>query len=153
MLTPHWYILTRSLIKIGYIDNGLTIPYLYGAYCRLGYKINSIEDLLNQILSSPVPFLPVIEKCDIIKQDVLQLETEKEVNKKGKDRSKVFAQNGNILGISYNTNLGTTVKQVANALAGLYQARIKNQDYSWNNETKEWQQFTDFDKKCIDRIK
>ena len=153
MQQPHWYLLTRYLKKIGYINNGLTIPYLYGAYNRLGYSLNTIEDLLNEILKTPAPFLPVIEKCDIIKHDVLQLETGKEVKKKGKDRSMVYSDQGNTLVISYNTNLGTSVKQVAIALSGLYLARIKAQDFSWNNNIKDWQQFTDFDKDCIDRIK
>lgn len=154
MLNPYWYTLIRYLKRIGTIENGLTIPYLYGAYRRLGIEINSIEYLLNEILNSPAPFLPVIERCDIIHKDVLQLEMAKEVKKNRKDQVQIFSENGdNILVISYNTKLGNTVKQVSNALSGLYQKQIDKENYSWNNDIEDWQKFTDFDKECIDRIK
>ena len=154
MPTAHWYTLTRHLKKAGTIKNGLTIPYLYGAYQHLGYNITSIEDLLTEILNAPAPFIPVIERCDDIKWDVLQLETEKDINKYRDGQARIYDENGNnFFVVSYNTNLGNTLKNVANALSGLYQKQIRDRDYSWNNEIKRWQKLSPSEIESINRIR
>lgn len=105
MIKPYWRILTKRLINDGTTKTGLTIPYLFGAYRILGYKVNSIRDLLNYILDSHATDFPVIEKCDIIQHDVIKLEARNIANR---DRKKEFQQShkqtGNKLFASYNTN-------------------------------------------------
>lgn len=152
MAKAHWYILTKYLKKTGEIKTGLTIPYLYGAYKRLGYDINSIEDLLKEILSTNTEELPVIEKCDLIKFDVVKLETKVSVNRNRKKEVRITGKGyPNEIVISYNTNLGRDLAKVSVSLEALYQKYIDDQTYTWYE--KKWHKFGETEYKIIDSLK
>ena len=79
MIEPYWSILTKKLKENGTITTGLTIPYFFGAYRILGYKVDTIRDLLMHILNSRATDFPVIEKCDKIQHDIIKLVLDNEI--------------------------------------------------------------------------
>lgn len=139
MPKAHWSLLTKSLIEKGKITTGLTIPYLYGSYKRLGYEIGTIEDLLEEITKVRSDDIPIIEKCDKIKFDVVKPESKTLANKSRKKDDWVKIDDYPMpLIISYNTNLGKEKKKIANSLKALYQIFIDAETYSWNQVKGEW---------------
>ena len=155
MHKPHWYRLTNYLKETDYIKNGTTIPFLFGAYRRLGYKIQSIEDLLNEILASPAPVLPVIEFCNEIKFHVLQLEPHDKVKRDGQMHKDLSIQGigKHRLVVSYNANLGRDLKAVVKSLQHQYQKHINECNYSWNKGERRWDKFTANEEMLIDHVR
>ena len=118
----------------------------------MGYDINSIEDLLKEILSTNTEELPVIEKCDLIKFDVVKLETKVSVNRNRKKEVRITGKGyPNEIVISYNTNLGRDLAKVSVSLEALYQKYIDDQTYTWYE--KKWHKFGETEYKIIDSLK
>ena len=154
MNKPHWCLLISLMQKRGIIKTGLTIPYLYGAYKRLGYDINRIEDLLIAMCSASSKEVPVIGKCDVIHFDVVK-PVEKALMHKSYSKDTKIAVDGQEkkLIISVTTRLGGDLKRVCTSLEALYQQRIDDEEYSYNLKENRWKKFSEGDYEMIDSVK
>ncbi len=142
MKKPYWYKLIKGLIAKGDITDGLTIPYLFGAYAVIEQPFKSIDQLINHILNSPTDIYPVIQKCDRIEHQVIILEDKKVCNKTYKTDVKFeSAKKDNILYISSNTSLGKTIEQVCQSLKVEYDNPIQREEFSWSKTKKKWRKF------------
>ena len=152
MGNPSWYRLIKLLLSDGTIKNGITIPYLFGAYKLLGYDIQNIKQLLEIMINEPADEFALIEKCDMILQDVIKLQSKRTVHKNKEVKHKLpNADKTNYLLISYNTNLGETIDRVGTRLTSLYETPVNKKKYSYKK--KNWQEFDDTETKKILSLK
>jgi hypothetical protein len=150
---PFWYKLLKLMKKEGIIENGLTIPFIFGAYKIINRPFHNIQELLDEIHNTPIDKYPVLQKCFEIHQDVVVVEEKWQYNAKNIKEIKIKSLNSNnYLVISTNTNIGNTVEKISSSLTSLYGKAIENETFSWSNNKKEWIAFNDKEIELIKSI-
>lgn len=150
-----WYDQISYLKKKNVISNGLTIPYLIGAYKVSGYSLNSqknpIKLLFDEIINSQMEQYAVLQKCPYINQYVIGLDNKEYwdkylrklitfKNKKG-DITLIITQNANELGDNLTSIVDKLNEQCKDSL-------ILNR-FSWDNNSKIWREFNENEKNLI----
>ncbi len=140
---PIWLNQIKNQKKNGLIEFGLTIPYLIGCYKVYGNRI-SLEEFLNIVIETDSEFCAVIQKCTTTKQYVLGYDKtefcEKYMSKciKFKNHKHRYS-----LFITLNAiELGNDISNLKKTFEKLYKKILYENKYNWNNNLKDWEEFS-----------
>lgn len=136
------------------ITNGLTIPYLIGIYqiCNQPLNHNSIRTLIFEIKESILEECAVLQRCPYIRQYVIGVDDRQYCEHYMKKQIRFENSVGqSSLFVTQNANeLGNNLDRIVELFNNIYDNCISNAEFSWNNETKNWEKFTEYE---IDLIK
>lgn len=147
--STYWYSLIQLLKTKGEIKNGVTIPFLIGAYrlVNIGFENNKscIHELLSEIYNSTTELKPVLQNCDDIRQYVIGLKTKDFCDKNFKNEFTFKNKAGEkTLIVTQNANsLGNDIESISNSLYQKYHERLQNETYSWRPYKENWEEFND----------
>jgi hypothetical protein len=145
--SPYWYKLINILIEKDKITTGLTIPYIFRAYEKLGKPLTDIPHLINTILDSNTKQMPMLHLCPEIKHIVLLVEPRDKCKRDYNDYESLKNMQGQkALLLSTDASLGKTFDSVVKGLTSKYGNRIHSKDCSWSKGKKDW---TEIDKEEI----
>lgn len=144
MATPYWHRLLKHFENKGYINNGLTIPFLIGSLEIVDPKaklwtIDSMIDSLNEIGCT-------ILKCPGIKEFVIgsiDSETLKHRQLYHNPCKNIFVTDSSLDNVN-------SCEEITNLFNELYQLRLDNRKFSKNQGI--WTYFTDTDLKIINEV-
>ena len=145
--TPFWFQLINYQKSKDIISNGLTIPYIIGAYQICNRNLNSnnpVQSLFLKIIESELNHCAVLQMCPNIRQYVVGID----------DRQ--FCEQYMLTEISFSNirgqsslfitqnarQLGSNFDKVVEEFYRLYKTHINKQEYSWNKHDGIWQQFS-----------
>jgi len=143
--------------KNGFITYGLTIPYLIGSYliCNQILSDNPIKSIILEIVESNLEKCAVLQKCPNISQYVIGID-DREFCELYMKKQIVFKNSAGrtSLFITQNANeLGNDLNNIIEHFDNLYCDCIANENYSWNNMTKNWTKFTKYEVDLIEQGK
>lgn len=153
---PLWYNLISTFKNENMINNGLTIPFLIGAYQfkSIGEKTFSIQSVLSEIVNSRTELKPVLQHCPDIHQFVISLKSEEIYNTDFKEdfafknpfgeRTLVITQNASAL--------GSSVEDISNSLFPKYASCLQAKEFSWSGYEQTWKRFNDKETKLIKTV-
>ncbi len=143
--TPLWFRQVTYQKKNRIITNGLTIPYLIGSYEVCGERLpeNSIEFLMKEITEAELDKCAVIQKCPHIRQYVVGVDDRQFCETYM--RKEILFKNGKgqtSLVVTQNAKeLGNDLNGLINQFENLYRLFTLQSEFSWNNETRAWENF------------
>lgn len=150
----YWYRLIQQAKENHDIFNGLTIPYIIGAY-KLSfseYIIDkySVQRLLLDLLDSQNELTAVIEKCGLIKQYVIALRNHQSLEDNFQDETHFRNDMGvnNLFVIHEAKVLGNSIEEISVSLTDMYKNYLSKDEFSWDSEHG-WMPFSERDKKTI----
>ncbi|KZS39210.1 hypothetical protein AWE51_11690 [Aquimarina aggregata] len=153
--SPIWYEQIAFQKKNKYITNGLTIPYLIGIYKLLNHTLeNPIKSLLNKIIESDFDKCAVLQKCPQIGHYVVGIDNREFCERFMKKDIQFRNSKGNTsLFITLNANnLGDNVEKIIKEFENLYSELIQNDQHSWNNKLKKWEEFGQSEIERINKV-
>jgi len=130
------------------ISTGLTIPFIFGAYEKLGQPFNDINHLIETIIEARTGQFPVLQRCDVIGRHIIMLEDKSVCNRSSYNYSKEYSLENSagekVLFIDRNSwSLGRTIERVCSNLNAEYADPILGKRFSWDNKSKKWRKFED----------
>jgi hypothetical protein len=139
----YWYRLLTHFEKQGYIQNGLTIPFIIGARSVIepDKKIQSVKSLINDFKNSGY-FISIL-KCDTIGEIVFNISNAND--------SIHYAKVENIVIIDDLIKTPNNLEDIITYLDNLYSEKIFNKTYSLNHG--EWTAFTEIELQHINELR
>lgn len=151
-----WYNLIQGKKNNGSITNGLTIPYLVGAYSTLtkSIKKDALIELITDICNTNMNQKAVLQYCGDINQFVISLKPiEFCLANFDKNASLKNNENDNSLYISLSaTDFGFTKSDLIDNLWRKFEEPITNNKYSWKSLTQSWEPFSNQELEEINTI-
>lgn len=150
-----WEKLLIHLKEQRIITNGITVPYLVGAYF-LTYRSTPNKELLEEVISNLINSSsnskPILQFCGDINEYVIGLKSS-EFCATNYSNNTFFLniQNDKTLFITSNaSNFGKTEKELIENLWNRYQSQIESKCFSWRAMAQKWELFNDAE---VNRIK
>ncbi|WP_346859672.1 hypothetical protein [uncultured Draconibacterium sp.] len=154
---PIWFKQITFQKESRIIANGLTIPYLIGSYAICGQPLDDrpIKSLILEVIESELEVCAVLQKCPYIRQYVIGVDDRKFCDKYIKGQIKFENSLGqSSLFITQNASeLGSDLDNIVAHFEELYIDCINNNKFLWNNETKNWELFTEDEINLIEKGK
>lgn len=153
---PLWYNLIERKKNNGTITNGLTIPYLVGAYSEItksGSK-DALIDLISDICNTNMNHKAVLQYCGDINQYVISLKP-LEFCIEYFDQTTAIKNQQNVASLYISpsaTNFGFSKSDLIDNLWLKYEDPIINNKYSWKSLSQSWESFSDIEKEEIHLI-
>lgn len=143
-----WEKLLIQLKEQRIITNGITVPYLVGAY-SLTFHSTPNKELLQEVISilinSSSNSKPVLQFCGDINEYVIGLKSSEFCTSNySNDTFFLNMENDKTLFITGNaSNFGKTEKELIENLWKRYQTQIESKCFSWRAMNQKWELFNE----------
>lgn len=150
---PIWFKILSHFEKKGYIQNGVTIPFLIGSNTVLNPsgKALTITQLVNEFQIIHDPEKITIQKCGNIGEYVIGILDNETKMIIAKYKQNVYKNFKNFVIIDSSFDSYQDINQILKTLEDIYLKLLSEQKYSKNDGV--WTGFTEIDKKRLNEVK